>query len=136
MPGAAAGMDPNMAAGGVQCPSCFTVMPAGAIMCIECGYNATTGEQVESVSYVEQDTKAAAQGTPTEQMLEMAAVTMDESAKDAKKTDGLPWYVYFILLAAVVGFLAAMAALTNNGEEEEDEGPTMAPAAAKTQLLA
>lgn len=136
MPGVPAGMDPNAAAGGVQCPSCFSVMPGGAVMCIECGYNVTTGEQVESVSYVEQDTKNAAVSTPTEQMLAMAEETMEEDAKEAKKTDGLPWYVYLLLLAAVIGFAAAMVALNNSGEEEEDDGPSSAPPPAKAQMLA
>ena len=124
------------AGAGAQCPSCFAAMQPGAIVCVECGFHAETGERIESVSYVEQDTKNAAMTTPTDQMLQMAEDQIDDDIAESKKTDGLPWFVYFILFAVVVGGAATMIALNpiEFEEEEEQEGPKM-PASSRAPTV-
>ena len=108
------------AAGTRPCPGCTEPMPLEAVVCIKCGYNARIGRRMETAKMggdLEGGHGAVATG-----LLEKAAQTLQEDeAEDIKKTsEGMPWWVYLIGLAVLVGFLGTMLVLGNLKEAAKE----------------
>jgi hypothetical protein len=110
-----------VAAGTRPCPGCTEPMPLEAVVCIKCGYNARIGRRMETAK--EGGEGDGGHGAVTTGLLEKAAQTIDEdAAEDRKKTgEGMPWWVYLIGLAALVGFLGTMLYLGNLAEWRKEE---------------
>ena len=110
------------AAGTRPCPGCTEPMPIEAVVCIKCGYNARIGRRMETAKLGSGEGEAGGHGAVATDLLQKAAQTMEEDAKeDKKKTgEGMPWWVYLIGFAALVGFLGTMLVLGNIREAEKE----------------
>jgi hypothetical protein len=110
------------AAGTRPCPGCTEPMPIEAVVCIKCGYNSRIGRRMETAKVGGADGDAG-HGAVANALLEKAAQTLeDDENEDRKKTgEGMPWWVYLIGLAALVGFLGTMLWLGNKAEWEKEE---------------
>ena len=90
---------------GPKCPNCReTIMQSAAVMCIHCGFNFQSGEQLHT-SIIGDDGEAL----PIDQSLgnkalDRAAIALEKDAKEQErmKKGGMPWWVFLI------GFLVAM----------------------------
>ncbi len=110
------------AVGTRPCPGCTEPMPLEAIICIKCGYNARIGRRMETAKMSGSEGDVG-HGSVASSLLEKAAQTIDDDAEaDKKKTsEGMPWWVYLIFLAALVGFLGTMLYLGNRAEWLKEE---------------
>jgi len=91
------------------CPGCTEPMPIAAVVCIKCGYNTRLGRRMETVK-VGSEGGAGGHGAVAQDLLNKAAQVMDEDAKEeVKKTqEGLPWWVFLIVLCLLIGLGAFM----------------------------
>jgi hypothetical protein len=99
------------AAGTRPCPGCTEPMPIEAVICIKCGYNARLGRRMETAKFGGSGGDGeGGHGSVTAALMERAAQVLDDDVKeDIKKTsEGMPWWVYLVGLAALVGFLGVM----------------------------
>jgi len=110
------------AAGTRPCPGCTEPMPLEAVICIKCGYNARIGRRMETAKFGGGEGEGG-HGSVTAALMERAAQVLEEDVKeDIKKTsEGMPWWVYLVGLAALVGFLGTMVVLGNLREAEEQK---------------
>ena len=112
------------AVGTHPCPGCTEPMPLEAVICIKCGYNTRLGRRMETAKLGGSGGDGhEGHGAVVTGLMERAAQVLDEdAAEDKKKTsEGLPWWVYLIGLAALVGFLGTMVVLGNRYEAEEQK---------------
>ena len=63
-------------------------------------------------------------GAIVEDLMNRAAITIDEDAQEEvkKTTSGTPWWVFLILLIALVSFAAWMLLVWGKEKEKEGEG--------------
>ena len=92
------------------CPGCTEPMPLAAVICIKCGYNTRLGRRMETVRVGSGEGGPVGHGVVAHDLLNKAAQVMDEdAAEEVKKTkEGLPWWVYLIILCVLVVFGACM----------------------------
>jgi hypothetical protein len=101
------------------------------VLCIECGYNVKLGRRIQTIK-VGAGEGHGGHGAVAADLLEKAAQVLEEDAKEEKKktSSGVPWWVYLIVLIALVSFAAYM--LSRSGEEKPEGGSThWAPPAAR-----
>lgn len=84
---------------GATCPTCHAEMKPEAILCIECGFNTQTGENV--MGHVTESERTVLGHT----LLDKAQSDMDHDAELQKKLQGagLPWWVLLLILLAIIG---------------------------------
>jgi hypothetical protein len=118
------------AAGTQPCPGCSEPMPIQAVVCIKCGYNTRIGRRMETLK--EQGESGGGHeghGAVAQDLLNRAAVVMDEDAAEEKKKtkEGLPWWAYLIILLILVAFAIWM--LFNWGIEKpkDDQKASLVP---------
>jgi hypothetical protein len=115
------------------CPGCAEPLPEAHVVCVKCGYNVKLGRRMTTVKVGGGADEGGGHGAVATELLERAAQTIEEDqAEDRKKTgEGLPWWVYFVLLAVLVGFLATMMVMANKEppkEKKDTRGPGRGPA--------
>lgn len=95
-------------------------MAAEAVLCIQCGYNVKLGRRIQTIK-VGAGEGHGGHGAVAADLLEKAAQVLEEDAAEEKKktASGMPWWVYLIVLIALVSFAAYMLSRT---EEEKPEG--------------
>ena len=111
------------AAEGTQpCPGCSEPLPIQAVVCVKCGYNTRIGRRMETMKVGGESDGPVGHGAVASDLLDKAARVIDEDAAEEKKKtrEGLPWWVYLIILLALVGFAIWM--LLNWGVEKPREG--------------
>lgn len=121
----------SLAPGARPCPGCGAPLAAEAVLCIECGYNVKLGRRIQTIK-VGAGEGHGGHGAVAADLLEKAAQVLEEDAKEEKKktSSGVPWWVYLIVLIALVSFAAYM--LSRSGEEKPEGGSThRAPPAAR-----
>ena len=101
------------------CPGCTQPMPIEAVVCVKCGYNTRIGRRMETVKVGMGE--EGGHGAVAQDMLDKAAVVMEEDAAEEKKktSEGMPWWVYFIVLGALIGLATWL--LMRGGDEKSDE---------------
>jgi len=106
------------------CPGCTEPMPIDAVVCIKCGYNSNLGRRMQTVKVGSAGASEGGHGVIVEELMNRAAVTMEEDAQEeVKKTkSGMPWWVFLILLIALVSFAAWMLLVWGKEKEKEGEG--------------
>ena len=70
---------------GPTCDNCAAELTAGAVLCIECGYNMETGKRV--VSEIDEDSKSSSEMTAAERMLAKAEKDIDDMPVTADGQD-------------------------------------------------
>lgn len=109
--------------GARPCPGCGAPLAAEAVLCIECGYNTKLGRRMQTIKAGTGEGHGG-HGAVAADLLEKAAQVLEEdAAEERKKTaSGVPWWVYLIVLIALVSFATFM--LMRGGEEKSEEGST------------
>jgi hypothetical protein len=94
------------------CPGCTQAMPIEAVICIKCGYNTKLGRRMETVKAGTGGGEGG-HGAVAADLLAKAAEVMDEDAAEERKktTEGVPWFVWLIVLCLVIGFGVMMSML-------------------------
>ena len=117
------------AAGTMPCPGCGKPLAKDVIVCVECGYNMKLGRRM-TTSRVGGGDEHAGHGAIASAMLERAAQTLeeDQAAEQASTKEGMPWWVYLILLLILVGFLGTMVVIANRPKPKDDKKGQLAPA--------
>jgi hypothetical protein len=111
-------------AGSRPCPGCGSALPENAVLCIRCGYNIKLGRRMETVK-IGGDAGEGGHGAVSADLLNRAAQVIDEDKQeDIKKTkQGLPWWVWLVILIILGGFLSYMI-IRANREEAKPKEPT------------
>lgn len=110
------------AAGTQPCPGCTEPMPIAAVICIKCGYNTRLGRRMETVR-VGGGGGPEGHGAVAQDLLDKAAKVMeDDAAEEVKKTtQGVPWWVFLIVLILLVCFGAGMLMFWAKEPESQDK---------------
>jgi hypothetical protein len=107
------------------CPGCTEPLAIEAVVCVKCGYNTRLGRRMTTAkSGGGGGGGEVGHGAVAQDLLDRAAAVIDEdAAEEVKKTSaGTPWWVYLIVLIALVGFGAAMLTMRGGDEEKDKEG--------------
>ena len=118
------------AAGTRPCPGCAEPLPQEAVVCVKCGYNTKLGRRMTTTNASGGGDEQAGHGAVAADQLERAAQTMEEDKEAEKATtnEGLPWWVYLILLAVLLGFLGTMIVIANKPEpKDKDKKGSLTP---------
>lgn len=107
-------------AGTMPCPGCKEPLTKNAIICVKCGYNMNLGRRMttQSAAAAAPSAHEGGHGDIATGLLERAAQVIDEDAEEAqrKTTEGMPWWVYLILLLVLCGFLGTMMVIAARKE--------------------
>jgi len=105
--------------GARPCPGCGSGLAPDAVVCIHCGYNTKLGRRMETVKVGGSEGEGG-HGAVTTGLLERAASVIDEDkAEEVKKTkEGLPWFVWLVVLLIIGGFLGYMIIRANRLEDK------------------
>jgi hypothetical protein len=123
-------------AGTRPCPGCAEPLPPDAVVCLKCGYNTKLGRRMQTTKVGMDDPMAGGHTASAADVMERAARVMDEDKEEElKKTgEGLPWWLYMVLLVVLVGFLGTMMVMANMAEtkrqqekEKEQKGSLQRP---------
>lgn len=111
------------------CPGCSEPMPIDAILCVKCGYNTRIGRRMHTE--VAEAEEHVGHGAVAQDLLDKAAnvIDGDAEAEKAKTAEGMPWWVYLLVLIVLISIAAAMI-MRGSGEEtkEEDKKGFIGPA--------
>lgn len=93
---------------GPRCPNCAAGLKPNAVMCVACGFNLQTKEQVKAARVRKAGERGF--GEAAEDLLTRAAGRIQEDKAEEKKnrSQGLPAWVYFLMLAGIATFTVAM----------------------------
>jgi hypothetical protein len=93
---------------GPRCPNCAAGLRPNAVMCVECGFNLQTKERVKAAKVRKAGERG--HGEAAEDLLTRAAGRIQEDKAEEKKnrSQGLPAWVYFLMLAGIIAFTIAM----------------------------
>jgi hypothetical protein len=109
---------------------CAEPLPQEAVVCVKCGYNTKLGRRMTTTKASGGGDEHAGHGAVAADLLERAAQTMEEDKEAEKATtnEGLPWWVYLILLAVLLGFLGTMVVIANKPEpKDKDKKGSLTP---------
>ncbi|MGV3606989.1 MAG: hypothetical protein ACO1RA_11345 [Planctomycetaceae bacterium] len=112
---AGAGAPAGVAPGGSVCPTCYSSLPPNAVLCVKCGYNLKTKQQIKTVRGAGMGGAKLGggdgHGDVASLILERAAQSIQEDAvaEKAKVSEGLPWWSYLVMLSMAIGFLVLMS---------------------------
>ena len=117
------------AAGTMPCPGCGKPLAQNVIVCIECGYNMKLGRRMTTAKTGGGGDDHGGHGGVAASLMERAAQTLEEDkdAEQATTKEGLPWWVYLILLAALGGFMGTMIVIANRQKPKEEKKGLLAP---------
>ncbi|MDP6468768.1 MAG: hypothetical protein QF918_13555 [Pirellulaceae bacterium] len=93
---------------GPRCPKCSKPIQPGALLCVSCGFNLQTGEEIEGAE-VKAQAERGDKGVANK-LLDGAATRIAHEKLEDKKTraQGAPVWVYFVAFAGVLAFVACM----------------------------
>ena len=95
-----------------RCPSCSAVLPDGAVLCVQCGYNAKTGRRMSTIRVSETGEEEPLEGvipTTGNMLLDKASRELrKEEVESAKQWTGMPWWALLIMLIAMIVFTVTM----------------------------
>jgi len=99
---------------GARCPRCMSGLKPHAVMCVACGYNLQTGEKVEAAKVRKAGERG--HGEAADVLLELAAERIKDDKLEELKTrkQGLPAWVYALLLIGLSCFVVAMFMIPKN----------------------
>src|SRR5262245_43878067 len=105
------------------CPGCMEPLPEDAVVCIKCGFNTKMGRRMQTTK-VGGEPGAGGHTAVADDLLNKAAQVMDEDAAEEKKktTEGMPWWIYMVILIVLVGLGAYMLLFRGSKEPSEGEG--------------
>jgi len=117
------------AVGTRPCPGCGEPLAQEAVVCVKCGYNMKLGRRMTTAKMSGGGDDHAGHGAIAADLLERAAQTLeeDQEAEKSATNEGLPWWVYLILLAVLVGFLGTMIVISNRTKPKEEKKGLLAP---------
>ena len=100
-------------AGMAPCPGCAQAMPVNAVVCIKCGYNKKIGRRMDVVKQTGGPLLPGGHSVTAEELLNKAAMVIeDEKEEERKKVrEGMPWWVYLIIMGCLLGFMIGMILL-------------------------
>jgi hypothetical protein len=103
------------------CPGCMEPLLLDHVICVNCGYNTKIGRRMQTVK-MGGEAGEGGHSAIADGLLSKAAQVMDEDAAEEKKktAEGMPWWVYLIILIGLVGLAAYM--LLGRGSNESNEG--------------
>jgi len=112
-------------------------LAADAVVCIKCGYNTKIGRRMETMK-VGLEQGVGGHGAVAADLLDKAAKGMEEDveAEKTKTSAGLPWWVYLIGLAILVGFATCMLLFTGKEPPKEGKSGWLAPRTQRPIVLA
>jgi hypothetical protein len=93
---------------GPRCPRCAAGLRPDAVMCVACGFHLQTKEQIRGVRVRKAGERG--HGEAAEELLSRAADAIIEDKLEEKKnrSQGLPAWVYFLMLIGLGAFTVAM----------------------------
>jgi hypothetical protein len=105
------------------CPGCTEPLAIEAVVCVKCGYNTRLGRRMTTARSGGGD-DAVGHGAVAQDLLDRAADVIDGDAEEEKKktTAGTPWWIFLIVLIALVGFGAFMLSRPSGEEDKDKEG--------------
>ncbi len=91
---------------GSRCPQCSQPLKQGAILCVSCGYHLQEARKITT------DYSGSEEGHErrANSLLKKAEIALEVDKIEAKKnrSQGAPWWVFFIALSTVLGFAITM----------------------------
>lgn len=111
------------AKGTMPCPGCGEALTQDVVVCVKCGYNMKLGRKMNTIKTGSEVGGHVGHGAVAADLMEKAAAVLegDEEAETTKTTEGLPWWVYLVILIVLIG-LGAYMLNRSGGEEESKDG--------------
>jgi hypothetical protein len=108
--------------GTMPCPGCTEPLPPDAVICVKCGYNMKLGRKMQTMKVGSESHGAIGHGVVAQDLMDRAAdvIDDDEDAEASKDKEGMPWWVYLIILIVLVSLGAYMLNRGGGGEESKD----------------
>jgi len=108
--------------GTMPCPGCGVSLPQEAVVCVKCGYNMKLGRKMSTIKTGSEAGGHIGHGAVAADLMEKAAAVLegDEEAEATKTTEGMPWWVYLVVLLILIGIAAYMLNRSGGGEESKD----------------
>lgn len=93
---------------GPRCPRCAAALKPNAVLCVECGFNLQTQEQLQAARVRKAGERG--HGEAAEDLLERAVERIKEDKLEERKnrSQGMPAWMIFLALCIVGGFTVAM----------------------------
>jgi len=106
------------------CPGCTEPLAIEAVVCVKCGYNTRLGRRMATMKSGGEGGGEGGHGAVAQDLLDRAAEVIDGDAEEEiKKTKaGTPWWVFLVVLIALVGFGAFMLSRKGSDEDKDKEG--------------
>jgi hypothetical protein len=110
--------------GTMPCPGCTEPLPQDAVVCVKCGYNLKLGRKMKTMSTSGESHGSVGHGVVAQDLMDKAAGTIDddEEAEASKDKEGMPWWVYLIILIVLFGLAAYMLNRSGGSSEESKDG--------------
>jgi hypothetical protein len=108
--------------GTMPCPGCTEPLPPDAVICVKCGYNMKLGRKMKTLTTSGESHSAAGHGVVAQDLMDRAAETLegDEDAEVSKTKEGMPWWIYLVILLVLIGLAAYMLNRSGSSEESKD----------------
>jgi len=105
------------------CPSCRSVMPAGAVLCVKCGFHRESGTRLTAHQIAGVDID---QGTLALQKAQMDMIKDQEMQQKMLSGAGMPWWALALILF-IIGSALTIGVLTVNASRRVDETVSFNP---------
>jgi hypothetical protein len=110
--------------GTMPCPGCMAPLPQDAIICVKCGYNMKLGRKMKTMTTSGESAGSVGHGAVAQDLLDKAAETIegDDEAEASKDKEGMPWWVYLIILIVLIALATYMLNRGGGSSEESKDG--------------
>jgi hypothetical protein len=110
--------------GTMPCPGCSEPLPQEAVVCVKCGYNMKLGRKMKTLSTGGGGEGHVGHGVVAQDLMDRAAdvIDDDEEAEASKDKEGMPWWVYLVILIVLIGLAAYMLNRGGGSSEESKDG--------------
>jgi hypothetical protein len=110
--------------GTMPCPGCSAPLPPEAVICVKCGYNMKLGRKMKTLSTGGESSGGIGHGAVAQDLMDKAAETIegDEDAEASKDREGMPWWVYLVILIVLISIAAYMLNRGGGSSEESKDG--------------
>ncbi len=112
---------------GPECPSCKAPIQPGAMICVKCGFNLTTGQKIKGVAI--ESPKDPAQFANRQLSDADRSLRKETEADEKAKYTGAPWWVSLAVVLGLVTVIAFGVIMVEGRGGDESEGVSLrAPA--------
>jgi hypothetical protein len=111
--------------GTMPCPGCSEPLQPDAVVCVKCGYNMKLGRKMKTMSTAGGASDGhIGHGAVAQDLMDKAAdvIEGDEEAEASKDKEGMPWWVYLLILIVLVAIATYMLNRGGGSSEESKDG--------------